>query len=495
MPSPDYPGYNTTLVPQPGLGQSGEATDGLDAGLRPSRLSTARPPPPPRQGALAAMAGSQYSSDRAASGTAAGKAGIPTDFSPDSVRILVVDDDQVCLRTVEKMLRQCYQSVHSCTSAVEAVKILKGKEVFDLVLSDVHMPDMDGLKLLEVVGLELEIPVIMMSSDSSFNMVLKGVMHGACDYLIKPIRSLEVKNLWQHIWRKKVQPDEGDAKKKSANPKKPRVVWTPELHKQFVDAVNVLGLDKAVPKRILDIMEVPNLTRENVASHLQKYRLYLKRLRDQGGVPQPKKASNRSSTQSVWGTVPAPSLTGLPPSESKKKKAPAAGKVKADPPASKVDTEYSENVLMQQVASGMGQYAQHPQGLPLGQGAPGLGGPMGVGPAYGVGGLPLGHGPAYGGMPMGGMAPGPGYPPAMGAMGMAGANPGFAPGLGQQGSVPYGMDAAGVGGFGNMAPMAPGLGPAAGLGPAQPPPDNLGGTFMAGTGDPLKEFLKEPSPN
>ena len=65
------------------------------------------------------------------------------------------------------MLRQCYQSVHSCTSAVEAVKILKGKEVFDLVLSDVHMPDMDGLKLLEVVGLELEIPVIMMSSDST----------------------------------------------------------------------------------------------------------------------------------------------------------------------------------------------------------------------------------------------------------------------------------------------------------------------------------------
>ena len=109
MPSPDYPGYNTTLVPQPGVwAQSGEATDGLDAGLRPSRLSTARPPPPPRQGALAAMAGSQYSSDRAASGTAAGKAGIPTDFSPDSVRILVVDDDQVCLRTVEKMLRQCY---------------------------------------------------------------------------------------------------------------------------------------------------------------------------------------------------------------------------------------------------------------------------------------------------------------------------------------------------------------------------------------------------
>ena len=50
------------------------------------------------------------------------------------------------------------------------------------------------------------------------------------------------------------------------------------MHQQFVSAVNQLGIDKAVPKRILDLMGVQGLTRENVASHLQKYRLYLKRL-------------------------------------------------------------------------------------------------------------------------------------------------------------------------------------------------------------------------
>ena len=67
--------------------------------------------------------------------------------------------------------------------------------------------------------------------------------------------------------------------------KKPRVVWSAELHQQFVNAVNQLGIDKAVPKRILDLMNVQGLTRENVASHLQKYRLYLKRL--QGGPNNP----------------------------------------------------------------------------------------------------------------------------------------------------------------------------------------------------------------
>ena len=57
--------------------------------------------------------------------------------------------------------------------------------------------------------------------------------------------------------------------------KKPRVVWSVEMHQQFVAAVNQLGIDKAVPKRILDLMNVDGLTRENVASHLQKYRRVL----------------------------------------------------------------------------------------------------------------------------------------------------------------------------------------------------------------------------
>ncbi|KAF5812011.1 putative transcription factor MYB-HB-like family [Helianthus annuus] len=60
--------------------------------------------------------------------------------------------------------------------------------------------------------------------------------------------------------------------------KRPRLVWTPQLHKRFVDAVAQLGIKHAVPKTIMQLMSVDGLTRENVASHLQKYRLYLKRM-------------------------------------------------------------------------------------------------------------------------------------------------------------------------------------------------------------------------
>ncbi|DBB02452.1 TPA: hypothetical protein ACH3X3_011448 [Trebouxia sp. C0006] len=71
---------------------------------------------------------------------------------------------------------------------------------------------------------------------------------------------------------------DSNEEERDGSTKKPRVVWSVEMHQQFVNAVNQLSIDKAVPKRILDLMNVEGLTRENVASHLQKYRLYLKRV-------------------------------------------------------------------------------------------------------------------------------------------------------------------------------------------------------------------------
>ncbi|CAI9296655.1 unnamed protein product [Lactuca saligna] len=259
-----------------------------------------------------------------------------SDQFPVGLRVLVVDDDVTCLKILEQMLRRCSYHVTTCSQATAALNILRERKGgFDVVLSDVHMPDMDGFKLLELVGLEMDLPVIMMSADGRTNLVLRGIRHGACDYLIKPIREEQLKNIWQHVIRKKWNEnkehensgsmehkrggggddnhdseygssvneggenglltchkkrrsikEEDDCELESDDPsasKKPRVVWSVELHQQFVSAVNQLGIDKAVPKRILELMNVPGLTRENVASHLQKFRLYLKRLSGVGG--------------------------------------------------------------------------------------------------------------------------------------------------------------------------------------------------------------------
>ncbi|CAL9781098.1 unnamed protein product [Musa acuminata subsp. burmannicoides] len=265
---------------------------------------------------------------------AAAGGGMPTEF-PAGLRVLLVDDDATCLKIIEMMLLKCHYDVTTCSCAVTALSMLRERKGwFDLVLSDVYMPDMDGFKLLEHIGLEMDLPVIMMSADDHKDVVMKGVTHGAVDYLIKPVRIEPLKNIWQHVVRKKrfelkelehsgsfeenqreserhkrameecdnatsgcgenlknikrkkegKEDDEQDVDEQAdpSQTKKPRVVWSSELHQQFVTAVNQLGIDKAVPKKILELMKVAGLTRENVASHLQKYRLYLRRL----SVPQ-----------------------------------------------------------------------------------------------------------------------------------------------------------------------------------------------------------------
>ncbi|KAH7838137.1 hypothetical protein Vadar_022493 [Vaccinium darrowii] len=90
--------------------------------------------------------------------------------------------------------------------------------------------------------------------------------------------------------------DDGSARTAS---KRARLVWTPQLHKRFVEVVAHLGIKNAVPKTIMQMMNVEGLTRENVASHLQKYRLYLKRM--QGGSNE-----DPSSSDPLFTSTPVP---------------------------------------------------------------------------------------------------------------------------------------------------------------------------------------------
>ncbi|RCV22163.1 hypothetical protein SETIT_4G198600v2 [Setaria italica] len=225
------------------------------------------------------------------------------------LRVLAVDDDCTSLSVLKRLLQLCnYNNVTTVMEAETALDMLRERkdrdDQFDLVISDVFMPDIDGFKLLELIGLEMDIPVIMLSANDEMDIMMKGIKNGACDYLVKPACMDHIRNIWKHVVRKdrtdlrnsvtdgkksahhtkhsKKNKKDGDGAEKdkegTSTQKRQRIKWSGQLHRKFVEAINQIGMDRAVPKNILEVMNVDGLSRDNVASHLQKYRIYLRKL-------------------------------------------------------------------------------------------------------------------------------------------------------------------------------------------------------------------------
>ncbi|KAJ3682786.1 hypothetical protein LUZ60_013013 [Juncus effusus] len=123
-----------------------------------------------------------------------------------TLRVLLVENDDSTRHVVSALLRNCGYEVVTCANGLQAWKILEDlKNHIDLVLTEVVMPCLSGIGLLTKImshKTRKTIPVIMMSSNDSMGTVFKCLSKGAVDFLVKPIRKNELKNLWQHIWRR-----------------------------------------------------------------------------------------------------------------------------------------------------------------------------------------------------------------------------------------------------------------------------------------------------
>ena len=103
-------------------------------------------------------------------------------------RILVVDDEERMLQLLDKLLTGEGYEVRTASSAGEALRIL-GETDYNLVISDVRIPGMDGMSLLRSLGEQgSAAAVIMMIAYASVTAAVEAIQAGAFDYLAKPFK-------------------------------------------------------------------------------------------------------------------------------------------------------------------------------------------------------------------------------------------------------------------------------------------------------------------
>ena len=106
-------------------------------------------------------------------------------------KILVCDDDKEIVEAIEIYLTQDGHQVLEAYDGIEAVEILK-KESVDLLIMDIMMPRMDGIRATLKIREKSSIPIIILSAKSEDADKILGLNIGADDYITKPFNPLEL---------------------------------------------------------------------------------------------------------------------------------------------------------------------------------------------------------------------------------------------------------------------------------------------------------------
>jgi two-component system chemotaxis response regulator CheY len=112
--------------------------------------------------------------------------------------VMIVDDSAAIRKILQRVLVQAdvpLGKVHEAGDGLEALEKLKAAGV-GLILSDINMPNMDGLQLLSALKAEdslKQIPVIMVTTEGSSTKVMEAVSLGAAGYVRKPFTAEQIK--------------------------------------------------------------------------------------------------------------------------------------------------------------------------------------------------------------------------------------------------------------------------------------------------------------
>lgn len=105
------------------------------------------------------------------------------------MKVLVCDDDDVVIKLVEVALSAHRVDLIVARNGKEAIDRLENGEVFDLIITDLHMPVRNGDEILAVVREDLKqtTPIVMLSSDGEEEVISLALKLGINDFIVKPL--------------------------------------------------------------------------------------------------------------------------------------------------------------------------------------------------------------------------------------------------------------------------------------------------------------------
>ena len=155
-------------------------------------------------------------------------------------QLLLVDDDQSLLRLLTIRLEGEGFEVTAVEDGQAALKKINS-EAYDVVLSDLRMPGLDGLSLFEeIMGVRKDIPVILMTAHGTISDAVAATQRGVFGFLTKPVDHEELRTLLQKALSQSLAAQPGD--------------WAKNIVTRSPDMLNVLDQAYRIAQREVSVL-------------------------------------------------------------------------------------------------------------------------------------------------------------------------------------------------------------------------------------------------
>jgi len=132
------------------------------------------------------------------------------------IKVLIVEDDKVTIRSIEQALTKAGYACIPVDSLEKAKGIIK-KESFDLIISDVMLPDGTGLDLLDLVRQYLlDIPFVVITASERKELIQDAINRGANDFLTKPFNLDNLPTIIERNLHRKIMEDKRNAPQRAS---------------------------------------------------------------------------------------------------------------------------------------------------------------------------------------------------------------------------------------------------------------------------------------